>query len=284
MKIQAIQLKSFFLVAILFCFLAGCENTIDFYEERESYYSMYGVLSISDSESFIRVHDTRIPIERVTEDNLNVAVTLSNKSTGVAELLERRILIFEGATTHNFVTGSGLDFSTEYQVFLEDESGYQDSVNVFTPAFTEPLISPIPFTYCSDLVVQIDISPVSEGEFIDFFVEFEWNGRLFRARRATDVFETGGGVSLRFNIQRILEAGFGTDEFSCFDVPVTDYRFQYTHFGREIEGREPLINEGGNLEVPYFGTNILGAYTDGLEFSVSDTAFNFDYWFPPQKN
>ena len=87
-------------------------------------------------------------------------------------------------------------------------------------------------------------------------------------------------LALFFNLESILIEGLGMDELSCFDVPVTDYRFEYTHYGRVIEERERLINEDGCVEIPYYRKRVLGAYTDGLEFSVSDTVFDYDYWFP----
>ncbi|RNC83866.1 MAG: hypothetical protein ED557_08835 [Balneola sp.] len=279
------------LIVLGFFIVQGCENSIDFQEEREEgIYSIYGLLLVSDINSFIRVHDNRVPIDAVTEDNLNVNVTLRNTNTGETELLERQIITFEGAVTHNFMTNDPLDFGTEYVITLEDETGYRDSVRAITPKETSYFLNERDFTDCANTRITIDIfSPnIALGEFLQYFIEFEWNSRLYRARGT--VFESdtvdpefdndGQVVTLAFNLEGLLREGLGTDEFSCFNVPVTDYRFEYTHYGIELEEGIQLVNEDGSIELPFFGKKVLGAYTGGFEFSVSDTLFDYDYWFP----
>ncbi|RNC83865.1 MAG: hypothetical protein ED557_08830 [Balneola sp.] len=294
MKVKATRIHPVFLIAVSLCFVLSCDNTVDFQEERETdYYSIYGLLSITDPNSFIRVHDNRIPIDAVTEDNLNVNVTLRNTNTGETELLERQITTFEGAVTHNFMTSDSIKFDTEYVIALKDETGYRDSVRVLTPRKTYTYFFEYDLTDCTNILLHITVGPVakSRGEYLDYFVEFDWKGRTFQARdvvfpeaEATDPDRQEYQIiDIYYNIQSLLREGLGTDEFSCFDVPVIDYRFEYTHYGREPEEGIQLVNEDGSIELPFFGKRVLGAYTGGFEFSVSDTAFDYDYWFPPQK-
>ncbi len=254
---------------------------------------MYGLLSVSDINSFIRVHDNRLPIEAVTENNLNVSVFLRNKTTGSIDLLESQMIVFDGLITHNFRTNTPLTFDTEYQVLLEDEFGYRDTVNAVTPREAEVTPPDIRLANCNSLSFQIEFEPVneSEGEFLAFSVEFEWLGRVFSARRAASVSHQDNRTILTFSIISIFEEGFGvsfsgdplggifgTPPQDCFEYPITNYKFSYTHFGKEVDEGVRLVNEDGTIELPFFGKKVIGSNSGEFDFSVSDTVFNADYW------
>lgn len=262
----------------------GCDNSIDFQEEREEdYYSIYGRLSITEVENFIRVQDNRIPLFDVTENDVDVVVTLENKSTGEIELLEKRIIKFEEVVTHNFFTRTQFTYNTEYQVFLDDGLGYQDSLDVITPRLAS-VSSEVPFAPCNSTNIVIDLVPLnlSVGEIIQYSVDFEWNERDFsNIFRAQTVNERDDELQLIYNLDTLIDNGFQVEN-NCFDVEITEFTFKYTIFGRELNETDRIVNEDGTIALPFFGKKIVGIYSGEHKFAVSDTAYDFDYWFPSQ--
>lgn len=135
-------------VSLLFTLLlvaTGCDNTIEPFAERGAY-SIYGVLSSSQSQQLIRVKPLDVPISKIDSNALDATVTLENVTDGTSETLEDSVIAFSDAEstvlTHNYFTDSPIRPETNYRLRIEGPDGRTVEAETVTPTDLDADVAP----------------------------------------------------------------------------------------------------------------------------------------------
>lgn len=260
----------------------GCSNSVDTQVERsDDLYSMFGRLDVSKQENFIRIHDNRLPLLEVTEDELGIDVTLIDKSSGATELLTDRVIQYEQFYTHNFTSVTPLKYDRQYQLRLIDKNGFEDSIRVQTPREADVSLF-VPQVGCRSLVFEVSFDPLdySVGELLSFRIEFEHEGRIFGSSRDSGFSTDSGRVTVYFEVEDVINNGFKRgpfDRVTCHDSKINEYKLYYTYFGKELDPPGVVLENGDGSVVPLYGKRILGAYSDSMHITIDEALFDEDF-------
>lgn len=127
--------------------VTGCENTIEPFSE-EATYSIYGYLSLSRQQQFVRVKPLHAPLDggRTLQSLDDVTVTLTNQKEDETEVLRDSVIIFRdgnaAVATHNYWTDTPIQPETEYRLVIEDSSGTTTTAATTTPPLVTAQSSP----------------------------------------------------------------------------------------------------------------------------------------------
>lgn len=132
-----------YVISLLVLFV-GCDASID--PVRKDTYSVYGYISPSADQQFIRVKPLEEPLRADANRMLDVAVTLQNASTGMTHSLRDSVIVFvdegDSLVTHNFWTDANIKPETTYQLQVEGKNGVTTTAEATTP--TDRTATPIP--------------------------------------------------------------------------------------------------------------------------------------------
>jgi len=103
--------------------LAGCDTTLAPFAEETGVASVYGVLTLSEGPSFIRVKNLNDPLIGDSTRTLDATVTLTNRETGATETLADSIVVFDGVYTHNFRADLDIQEETTYRITVDHPDG-----------------------------------------------------------------------------------------------------------------------------------------------------------------
>lgn len=123
--------------------LAGCDNTIEPFAEDTGLFSVYGYLSLSNDQHFIRIKDLNDPVtEDASTRELDATVTLEHLATGTTETLTDSIVTFDGVYTHNFRADQEIEPGDTYRLTVERSNGRGVQTTATMPELTEVEIIP----------------------------------------------------------------------------------------------------------------------------------------------
>lgn len=133
------------LLLTAFLVLGGCDNTIEPFSEKGAY-SIYGFLSLSRTQQFVRVKPLAVPITKIDSHSVDATVTLENLAAGTSEVLRDSIIAYKDAEstilTHNFWTDAPITPETKYRVSVEGPQGKSVQATTTTPTNTDAGVSP----------------------------------------------------------------------------------------------------------------------------------------------
>jgi hypothetical protein len=227
------------LPAIIWIVLISCSEPIDPFSEKDSNYSFYGPLYLETSPSYVRVHDTRSPLNAESTRELDVALQMKDLSTGEISTLEDSVKLFNEIYTHNFEIARNLNYDNRYRFRLEDAFGFIKEFTSVTTRRTEITILKDVAKCEEPLEIELINLDLTSGEEIRAEAAVNVNNQWFWSKRRPDqiFFENSGdGKGERLNIiwtpNSISRAIFGDfsyptcDEFTSYII-----RFRVTHIG-----------------------------------------------------
>ena len=277
--------KAFFLIASLF--FVACDNSINPINTAglEGRYSIYGTLNVSEPTNYIRVYDTfKPPTEQATEE-LNLSAILNNKKAGSKEELDNEIIQFEEIYTHNFFTKTSLDYNSEFVFFVEDEEGFEDSVQIFIPRKANTIITNNTDRPCNLNTITLNVSPINFliGETTEIGVSFEWVGiERFHGTAYGDLLNEGfnevksGADSswvITFAPNKLINEALGRGgpfeppAISCIDENIDLLKIRIKHYGKPGFGLKQPISDGELISVN--GKRVLGLYEQEFELPLN---------------
>lgn len=286
------------LLGLLIVFTAACdERSISPLEESRGSYSIYGALSLDQSENYIRVRDLTVPFLSDSSKNIDAVVTFEDLGNGTTTTLRDSVVNFGGDYTHNFVVEQQLEPNQSYQVRVEGSNGVSVTSTATTPAITEVELSTTPtpegevLINCTSQNV-FSYRNVVEPERIRMEVGFEYQGQVHWAevgkvaqlehRDDSDVMEVR--MSPRNLLVEVfpppgidnpaLNPRFLSPTVDCDELDSNVVRIRYDHFGPEWDNINPARGPLDPLDSPDVegGLGFLGAYRSGsYTFQIRET-------------
>ena len=122
--------------------LVGCDTNIEPFVEERGTFSIYGYLSLSSDQHFIRVKDLSEPLIEDTTRAIDVSVTLENRTSGQTTSLQDSIVTFDEVTTHNFWAEKDIQPNTEYRLTVEGADGTTVQATATTPELPDVSVRP----------------------------------------------------------------------------------------------------------------------------------------------
>ncbi len=214
--------------------LGGCDTTFDPFAEETGVASIYGVLTLSDAPSFIRVKNLNAPLVGDSTRVLDATVTLTNQETGATETLTDSVVVFDGVYTHNFRTDLGLQGETTYRITVESPNG-RVRATATLPESTRVDVRPTGAVSCTQQV-QIFFQNVSAPRFVRAEVGIPWRNDVHWIDLETS--QTGSvpvgrvtpSSALRQVVPESVLLSVGPPEEYC-SLLFGPLRIAYTHFG-----------------------------------------------------
>ncbi|MFB6247725.1 MAG: hypothetical protein ABEL97_04060 [Salinibacter sp.] len=214
--------------------LGGCDSTVDPFAEETGVASVYGVLTLSEAPSFIRVKNLNDPLVGDSTRMLDATVTLTNRETGATETLTDSVVAFDGVYTHNFRTDLDLQERTTYRITVQSPAGRVHATATL-PESTRVDVRPEGSVSCTQQV-QIAFQNVSEPRLVRAEVGVPWRNDIHWVDLETS--QTGsvpiGRVTPSAALRRVvpesvlLSVGQPAEYCSVLFGPL---RIAYTHFG-----------------------------------------------------
>lgn len=237
-----------FVLCVGVSFLVGCDTTIKPFSGAKGY-SVYGNLSFQKEAHFFRVRPLQQPLGS-SVDSLNVAVTLTNRSTGESIVLQDSVVVFDGISTHNYWANFKVAPKTTYELQVEGSDRARTTVQTTTPTAVDPLIIPERVNECNPDTgpMRLDIrfrdveSPVEEVR-VGFRYEDEQH---WRPVAGVEPVPGRDEKSLEFNLTSVFASVVPSGIFvrqppcSYLDRPKVRIAFLYPGVDRVTEQEDPL--------------------------------------------
>lgn len=214
--------------------LGGCDSTFNPFAEETGVASIYGVLTLSDGPSFIRVKNLNDPLIGDSTRTLDATVTLTNRETGATETLSDSVVVFDGVYTHNFRTDLDLQQKTTYRITVDHPNGRAQATATL-PESTRVDVRPTEAVSCTQQV-QVFFQNVSAPRFVRAEVGIPWRSDLRWIDLETS--QTGSvpvgrvtpSAALRRVVPESILLSVGPPEEYC-SLLFGPLRIAYTHFG-----------------------------------------------------
>ncbi len=266
--------------------IIGCDNSLEPIAERQkNKYSIYGTLNVSKNINYIRVHDTSEPINSNDPKELSLVAFLDNQITTTREVLTGQNVRFEDIYTQNFLIGSVIEYGTEYVFSLQDETGYKDSIQVFTPPKARAVLVN-PEGDCDQVKISLEVSPVDfeQDEFVEVGLSFIFNGKEFfhgdgygRNNDGFEIIRTDSVYSVAFWPNNVINPAIGirpgpgndAERITCIEEDITLLKLKYFHYGKPGFGIKNSIIDDQLVSVN--NKKVLGLYEEEFELLLDTT-------------
>ena len=255
----------------------ACDTSIQPIVNKGKAYSMYGPLNLQASPNYIRVHDTNDLLNPDQTKDLGAQVIMTNLNTGISQLLEEEIRVFDSLYTHNFEIPDSLEYDTRYKFVLEDRDGYQDSVISVTTKKTDLSIIQDTVKCTQNFLIQLTDVDLDAGERIETLVGIKVGAAWKYTIRPPGFYQydsdsntlTMGWTPNYVSI--LIDGPF--DWTPCGDFSSDKIRFSFTHIGY-MEG-VPLGNPNQvSFDQPYAPKKvILSKYEGSTEITIDPSEF-----------
>lgn len=218
--------------------LVGCDSSLQPIDEDAGLFSVYGYLSLTKNQHFLRIKDLGTPLLPDSTRTINATVTLTNLATGQSETLTDSVVSFKGVFTHNFRSDQAIQPDTRYRITVE-QGGGQTQATATMPEKTKVDFDPSGPIKCTESVF-VNFRNVPEKRLLRMSVGIPW--RNHRNWVPQSNFDTGAGETLieRFDAASIARAviperilgtvGFQAEKF-CSLLDDNKIYVAYTHFG-----------------------------------------------------
>jgi hypothetical protein len=214
--------------------LGGCDTTVDPFAEETGVASVYGVLTLSEGPSFVRVKNLNAPLIGDSTRPLDATVTLTNRETGATETLSDSVVAFDGVYTHNFRVDRPLQEATPYRISVEHADGRVQATATM-PASTRVDVRPEGPVACTGQV-RIAFENVPDPRLVRAEVGVPWRNDVHWV--ALETTQTGrvplGRVTPSAALRRVVPESVllsvGRPEEYC-SLLFGPLRIAYTHFG-----------------------------------------------------
>lgn len=218
--------------------VTGCDSTLQPFDEDAGLFSVYGYLTLSGSQHFLRVRDLDAPLLPDSTRTLDATVTLKNLSTGQTETLTDSIVVYEGVYTHNFRSAQDIQPATQYRITIEQD-GKRTHATATMPEKTKVGIEPKGKIRCTQSV-YVTFQNVPEKRLLQMSVGIPWRNHLNWVEASDFDTGTNGNLIERFDAASIARAvmperilstvGFQSEKFcSLFDE--NRVYIAFTHYG-----------------------------------------------------
>ena len=131
------------LAAVCALLLAGCDPSVDAFQENELHYSIFGYLNASADTQFVRVEPLRDGMLTSTPERLQADVTLTHLGTGRTTSLHDSLFRYlDGASAHNFYTTVDIEPTASYRLQVHGPGGAASQAQTAVPdTFPEPVVT-----------------------------------------------------------------------------------------------------------------------------------------------
>lgn len=220
--------------------MVGCESTIDPFAEETGQFAIYGFLSVSEGEHFLRVEDLNDPLVPGSTRVISATVTLENLDTGGAEMLVDSIVVFDGIYTHNFRSDQIIQPGATYRITVErPDGGGAAHATATMPPLTEVGVAPEGPATCTE-PIEFHFRNVPEPRLLRAAVGVDVTGGRVRwtdletpevGADGTPIHSFSASSILRnFYPQPVLDS-IGPPSKYCVLIDDKKLRLAYTHFG-----------------------------------------------------
>jgi len=212
----------------------GCDNTVDPFAEDTGLFSVYGYLSVSRSENFVRVRNLNTPPTSDSARTLDATVRLENLDTGTSEVLADSIVTFGGVYTHNVRMDAPVAPGATYRLTVERAEGGQSEATATMPRRPDLAVEPAPtdtVACAGDVLLRFrNLRPEST---VGLSVAVSWSGESRWVDQGA-VTPTTGFVPWRI-VEKALP-GYALDQVSdrtdyCTLLDEPEFRIAYTRYG-----------------------------------------------------
>lgn len=117
--------------------LAGCDTSLQVFDDDTGLYSISGVLTLSKNTHYVRVKDLNAPVPDDSARSLDAAVTLENVTAGTVSTPTDSIVSFDGIHTHNFRIDQDIQPGAKYRLTVERSDGGATQAVAIMPPITE---------------------------------------------------------------------------------------------------------------------------------------------------
>ena len=214
--------------------LGGCDTTVDPFAEETGVASVYGVLTLSEGPSFVRVKDLNAPLIGDSTRVLDATVTLTNRETGATETLSDSVVAFDGVYTHNVRADLDLQEETTYRITVEQSRG-RARATATMPASTRVDVRPEGPVACTGQV-RIRFQNVPGPRFVRAEVGLPWRNEIHWIDLETSqsgsapVGRVTPSAALREVVPESVLLSVGRPEEYC-SLLFGPLRIAYTHLG-----------------------------------------------------
>lgn len=128
---------------VLLLVTAGCDPSVDSFEDNGLDYSIFGYLNASADTQFVRVEPLRDGMLTRAPENLDAEVTLTNLATDRTVSLQDSLFRYiDDATAHNFYTTFDIKPTTPYRLLVQGPGEAESQVQTTVPdTFPPPTVS-----------------------------------------------------------------------------------------------------------------------------------------------
>lgn len=213
--------------------LAGCNTTLEPFDDETGQFSIYGALTLSKEQHFIRVKDLNEPVVQGSTRVLDATVTLENLETGTKETLADSIVTFDGIATHNFRSEQEIQPKATYRLTVERPDERASQATATMPPRTKVEVEPIKTdTVSCTQGIRFNFRNVSDARLLTMTIAVYWEKRW----RWVEINASSQFGILPWRIveevvpQHILDT-LPDSSYYCTLLDDNKLRMPYTHFG-----------------------------------------------------
>ncbi len=120
--------------------LGGCETSFEPYAEADRYFSVFGVLNVSDDRHWVRVEPLQDDRPFTADSTIDATATLTHVATGRQVALEKSRMPHRDGFQHNFIAEMDLRLGSSYRLVVHRSDGSASTATVTIPE-SRPVLS-----------------------------------------------------------------------------------------------------------------------------------------------
>jgi hypothetical protein len=261
-------LTTFLFISLLFL-ISGCDNSVDPFDSESGLFSIYGYLTLSSEQHFIRVKNLNDPLVEGSKQGLDATVTLENLDTGTLDTLSDSIVVFDGISTHNFRTDQPIQPGAAYRLTVKRADGGTTQATATMPKMTRVDVDAEEVLDCDESVL-LNFQNIPESNQLELSIAVNWDDKTQWVHRPNATTQTGI-IPLRVVEQAVPDpalAAIEEPERYCTILDDGDMRIAYTHFGPDWPADSVLTDPTESLVENGLGV-FGGLHQDTLNFTVN---------------
>jgi hypothetical protein len=217
----------------------GCQNSVAPIGD-EARLSLYGALSLSSDNQYVRVRDLQKPLTPAATRQLNVQVTLERLRDGQRFSMRDSVVSFDSVYTHNFYRRLALEPEAAYRVIATHADGRRTTATARMPPILEEVATPDSANCQTPF--RVTFTPVTDLRTMDITVVYQHAGddvRVEYGPRTTDL------LSFRRQDNESVVVEFTPETLLSYTIPSQDESTRFLY--------EPrcLVLDDDRIEIEY---------------------------------
>jgi hypothetical protein len=245
----------------------ACDNTFEPLSDEGMRHTFYGLMDFDADSHYIRINELKKPLLEGDTRPFDGVVTFEHLEIGLSEQLTDSVMVYNGISTHNFLTTIPILPENTYRLTATNSEGRSTSiihtaVNRYEELTWQPAL--LSQRTCT-AIFSLNFAPVKSGAIIlNVFprsLEGEYQFTVIQSVR-----ENMQSIYFSLDFRDIGRAVSGGDFFYCLNNFLPEVRFEYTHYSNEL-----IPDSHASRKFDIGGTGRFGTLYSG-EFELE---FNF---------